>query len=203
MQMNLNAKARLLAFYVNYYEKDHFGPAHFRPFNAKQIRESAGEHLGSADGIDLFYTSGSVSTYTSTQFIIALEGDKVIGFLVLRKLRPVPMGSIIGVLEEYVGRGIGNRMQNAVLVRFGNYMSSNNLSVGATKSWAKLIKQHGGFLIFSKVKCPVRSFVQDAADGAMYPIFEFEGKHLNLKTLLEGADPGMSRLARNSVYVIH
>lgn len=202
MRMALNAKARLLSFYVNFYERDHFGPDHFRSFNGRRIRESTGEHLGAVNGIDLFYTMGAVPTYTSKHFIVALDGDKVIGFLVLRRLRPIPVGTIIGVLSEYVGLGIGLGMQNAVLKRFGNYMGSDNLSVGATRSWKKLIEQHGGFLMFNKLKCPVRDFVQ-GADGAVYPIFECEGELLNLEKLLEGTDTAIAKLARSSVYVIH
>jgi GNAT superfamily N-acetyltransferase len=200
--MKIEAAYRLLSFYPNDYDKQHYAKESkvFKAFN--ELKQNS-EDLGTHNHIDIHYVQASMTKYgmQSKNFFIAYDGPNCVGYLVIRTLRPIPQVGIAGLLPTHIGQGIGYALYEAAKKRLKKLRSSFNLSVGSSKTWAKLVHAHNGVLIMGKEELKPIKFVT-ASDGMTYPVIKRGTKEVSLESLLNSGDSKIEKEARASYYQI-
>lgn len=140
-------------------------------------------------------------------FVRSPKRDAVVGFMQMHTSRErlvsgIPQVELCGVKRSLIGKGFGRAMYEAALNKYGKLASDSSLSVGASKTWKKLVMAHGGCLLLKTGQTvAIKGWATDN-HGYDIPLVLAKGKKIPLTSLIQNPDSRVSDLAETACYII-
>jgi GNAT superfamily N-acetyltransferase len=147
---------KLKAFYVNELVRD-TGGAH-----VATVLEKCTDSIATKEARKLHDYESFVFWHVSGIFFCSYMG-RTIGFLEHENQK----AEFSFVLEKFKGHGLGYQLYETAINKLGTLRSSTSLSVGSSKLWAKLCKEHKGYVRLGDLRIPIVGYVERR--GAMLP----------------------------------